>query len=429
MKIGVVLLDHGEPPEYNEYTYYSFRNFATSLIHMGFIPKIVLRFDRGTILQDRNKIYAEKPSPNPALVDAWLHPYKGNAHFIPKAKRLRITRFGIYRKGTKPHYLARKTGSGHGEPDFYEMYGFEIHNRWLSMGGRSPFYDQTQPQKEEVAKRLKKEFGNKVAVRFAYGIDPFPQLKNQTPEAVVKQLVKENRITHLVVSEHFSVTTDSMSTFHLRKHVEHALHEHGAHIPVVYADQLGGTDAFNEGVVLKIREELDGLPKAAKVAVFLSNHGFPTTKIGKYNAAKDCYHQNVKKVFESAREAILREIDWDGEFAVLQVFGQFLEKKYNPDYKMMSPLQALELVSSQGFEYVIDIPYEFPGDSVDVLVKLRRAYGLEKLPDWNEKYETHLKYKGINVKIASASFHPEHWVDSYYQRTVAAIEGAVNEKT
>jgi len=96
---------------------------------------------------------------------------------------------------------------------------------------------------------------------------------------------------------------------------------------------------------------------------------------------------------------------------------------------MMSPLQALELVSSQRFEYAIDIPYEFPGDSVDVLVKLRRAYGLEKLPDWNEKYETHLKYKGMNVKIASASFHPEHWVDSYYQRTVAAIEGAVNEKT
>ncbi|KKM57832.1 hypothetical protein LCGC14_1550370, partial [marine sediment metagenome] len=27
-KIGIILLDHGEPPEYNEYTYNSFRNFA-----------------------------------------------------------------------------------------------------------------------------------------------------------------------------------------------------------------------------------------------------------------------------------------------------------------------------------------------------------------------------------------------------------------
>jgi protoheme ferro-lyase len=422
MRIGVILLDHGEPPEYNEHTYYSFKNFATSLINMGFIPKIVLKFDRGTILQERNEIYAEKSSPNPELIDAWLHPYKGFTYFIPEAKRLRVTRFGIYRKGTKPHYLARKTGPGHREPDFYEMYGFEIHDRWSSMGGRSPFYDQTQPQKEEVARKLKKEYGDRVEVRFAYGIDPFPEWKNQTPEAVVRELVREKKISHLVVSEHFSVTTDSMSTFHLRKHVEHALHEAGTQIPVVYADQLGGTKVFNEGVILKIQEELNALPKEAKVAIFLSNHGFPTTKIGKYDAAKDCYHQNVKKVFESAKEAIIQEINWGGEFRVTQVFGQFLEKKYNPDYKMMSPLQALELVSSQGFEHVIDIPYEFPGDSVDVLVKLRTAYGLERLPNWNEKHETKFKYKDVNVKITSASFKPEHWIDSYTQQTIEAIE-------
>jgi hypothetical protein len=147
MRIGIVLLDHGEPPEYNMYTYYSFRNFTTSLIDMRIIPQFVLRFDRGTILQEQNNVFTEVPSSNPTLIDAWLHSYQGSTHFIPKAKRLRITRFGIYRKGTEPHYLARKTGPGYGEPDFYEMYGFEIYHRWLLMGGHSPFYDQTQPQK------------------------------------------------------------------------------------------------------------------------------------------------------------------------------------------------------------------------------------------------------------------------------------------
>jgi len=422
-KIGVLLLDHGEPPEYNKNTYYSFRDFANSLIDMHFIPKIVLRFDRGTILQNQKRIFAEDPSSSPELIDTWLDHYDGSAYFIPKAKRLRITRFGIYRKGTQPHYLARKKGPGYGEPDFYEMYGFEIHGRWLSMGGRSPFYDQTQPQKEGGAKRLMKDYGSKVVVRSAYDIDPFPQWKKQTPEVVVKELVKEDKITHLVVSEHFSVTTDSMTTFHLRKHVAHALHEIGRNIPVVYADQLGGTAPFNEGVVSKVKEELKGLPRGARVAVFLSNHGFPTAKIGKYNAARDCYHENVRIVFDSAREAILQEIDWDGDLIVLQVFGQFLEKKYNPNGQMMSPLRALEMASSQGFEYIIDIPYEFPGDSVDVLVKLRNAYGLKELPNWNEKFETHFKYKGIKVKITSASFHPKHWIDSYHQQTVSAIEG------
>lgn len=59
-KIGVILLDHGEPPEYNEYTYNSFRNFAHSLIMMGMIPKVVLKAKRGTILMDRNNIFAKE---------------------------------------------------------------------------------------------------------------------------------------------------------------------------------------------------------------------------------------------------------------------------------------------------------------------------------------------------------------------------------
>ncbi len=67
-RIGVLLLYHGEPPEYNEYTYYSFRNLAQSLILMGMIPKVVLRAKRGAILMDRNNIFAREPQPNPELI-------------------------------------------------------------------------------------------------------------------------------------------------------------------------------------------------------------------------------------------------------------------------------------------------------------------------------------------------------------------------
>jgi hypothetical protein len=170
------------------------------------------------------------------------------------------------------------------------------------------------------------------------------------------------------------------------------------------------------------------LPKDANVAVFLSNHGFPTTKIGKYDASTDCYHKNVKDVFESAKKAILQEVKWNGEFTVMQVFGQFLGEKYNPGQVMMSPDRALDEVSSQGFTHVVDIPYEFPGDSVDILVKLRQAYGLVDLPNWNENYETRLKYKNLDVKITSANFYPEHWIESYRHRTVDAIERVMTGK-
>jgi hypothetical protein len=39
-----------------------------------------------------------------------------------------------------------------------------------------------------------------------------------------------------------------------------------------------------------------------------------------------------------------------------------------------------------------------------------------------EIYETKFKYKDVNVKIASASFHPEHWINSCYQQSIEAIE-------
>ena len=89
---------------------------------------------------------------------------------------------------------------------------------------------------------------------------------------------------------------------------------------------------------------------------------------------------------------------------------------------MLTPLRALEVASSRNFEHVVDIPYEFPGDSVDVLVKLRNAYGIKTLPQWNGMFETRLKHGETNVKITSANFHPEHWIESYYQVAVEAIE-------
>ena len=67
-RIGLILLDHGEPPEYNAHTYHSFHNFAQGLITMGMIPKVVLRAKRGTILMDRNKVL----QPNSVIIMSHL---------------------------------------------------------------------------------------------------------------------------------------------------------------------------------------------------------------------------------------------------------------------------------------------------------------------------------------------------------------------
>jgi len=420
-KVGVILLDHGEPPEYNEHTYNSFRNFAESLIEMGMIPRIVLKSKRGTILMDRKNIFGTKPTSNPDLIDAWLRPHEKYNEFIPERKKI----MGLIPAPRNAHYLIKGAGPGLNEPDFYQFYGFEIYRRWLLMKNHSPFYEQTQPQKEEVKHRLEEKYGDGIIVRLAYGIDPFPEKKQQCPHYVVGELVKAG-CDGIAVAEHFHVISDSMSKYHCRQHVMEGIQRSGSQIPVVFANQIGCHPELDRGLTLKVEEELAAVKPGTDVAVFLSNHGFPVTRIGQYDAASDCYHENARKVFESARNAILDSVKWSGRLEVVQVFGQFLGEKYNPGGVKTRPLDALKNVKANGFQRVVDIPYEFPGDTVDALIKLRQAYGVDP-PCWDEKFETVFERNGIPIKICSALFHPEYRTKAYFERACDAVDQCMDK--
>lgn len=420
-RIGVILLDHGEPPEYNQHTYYSFRNFALSLIKMGMIPEVALKAKRGTILMDHGEIFAAEPSPDPILIDAWCNQHIGPAKFFPARKKI----LGLIPAPREAHYLLKGPGPGLDEPDFYQFYGFEVYRRWLMMDNHSPFYEQTQPQKEEIKRRLLDKYGNQILVRFAYGIDPFPEKEKQSPHHIAGELVKAG-CTGLAVAEHFHVITDSMSKYHCRQHVLEGLRESGARIPIVFANQIGGHPDLDKGVILKVQDELAVLEPGTNVAIFLSNHGFPVTKLGQYDAASDCYHNNARKVFESARDAILENVEWSGRLEVSQVFGQFLAEKYNPGGINTRPLDAVKRVATDGFQQVIDIPYEFPGDSVDVLVKLRQAYGVQP-PQWDKNFETRVERHGVSIKICSALFHQNYRVNAYYDRASEAVDRCLQQ--
>ncbi|MEE9115677.1 MAG: hypothetical protein V3U09_02135, partial [Thermoplasmata archaeon] len=405
----------------NKHTYYSFRNFAQSLIEMGMIPRMVLKSKRGTILMDKNNILAGEPHPNPDLVDAWLRPHNLPAEFVLPRRKI----MGLIPAPRKGHYLIEGAGPGQNEPDFFQFYGFEVFSRWQRMDNHSPFYEQTQPQKEEVRRRLKEKYGDTVEVRYAYGIDPFPEKKQQCPHHVVADLLSAG-CDRIAVAEHFHVVSDSMSKYHCRQHVLDGIRNSGADVPVVFADQIGCHPELDRGVALKAEEELAAVKPGTDVAIFLSNHGFPVTKIGKYDAASDCYHDNALRAFESARDAILESVQWSGRIEVAQVFGQFLEERYNPGGAMTRPLEAVRRVAAEGFQQVIDIPYEFPGDSVDALVKLRQAYGVDP-PRWDENFETRTEQHGIPIKICSALFLPENRTQAYFERACDAVDRCLSD--
>src|ERR671915_761377 len=106
-KIGVFLVDHGEPPVYNEDTYESFRKFFEHLIEMGLIPSWVTALDSGTVTQDVDCFDCAAPDAGAELMDAWLDPHPGPGVYVPASDN------------APAHYVV-PGGPGLGEPDIYE---------------------------------------------------------------------------------------------------------------------------------------------------------------------------------------------------------------------------------------------------------------------------------------------------------------------
>jgi protoheme ferro-lyase len=417
-KIGIMLLDLGEPPEYDEFTYYSFRDYAKTLVDVGLVNRKFLEEDRGTILMDKKSLNLENGADGSQLVDAWLNPISGKSS---KARRKPPVSH-IIRESTEGQRYLRKEGRGRGEPDFYEMYGFDVCQKWQMMGGRSPFFDQSMFIKDEVKDSLETKFGKKISVRMAYGMDPVPGKKRQTVDAEIKDFLKKDKITHLLVAEHFNVFTDVTSDLYLRKKIENSLKDAKSKIPVSYTNQLGENDSFAMGVAAKIQDEMKILPERANVMIALSHDGIPPMKVGDYDGEKDSYQENSRRVFDTTRKKIMATVKSKGRFDVVQVFAREMEHPYTGNRNVLTPKRALDMAVSKKFDHYIEIPYEFPADGVHVLIKLRQSYGIDP-PRWNSVFETNFPYKSLKAKITSAYFYPEYKIRAYYTEITNVLDG------
>lgn len=158
-RVGVLLADHGEPPEYNAWTYESFRDFFDHLMHMGVVPGWLRLLDTGTMLYDAGCPGCPEPRPGPRLVDAWLRSHDGPAVFVPASGEMAA------------HYVL-PAGPGLQEPDIFELVGLGAWDEWRRMGGRSPNYDEKLAKKDAVVEHLGHVYGDRVVFRAGYGIDP-----------------------------------------------------------------------------------------------------------------------------------------------------------------------------------------------------------------------------------------------------------------
>ena len=412
-RVGLLLADHGEPPEYNSDTYYSFRDFVDGLMQAGVIPAWLRYLDTGTITWDADCPRCEHSRPNPRLTDAWLRPHTGPGIFVPASSSI-------------PAHYVLPAGPGLGEPDIFEHAGLRTWGEYRQMGGRSPNYDEKLPRTEAVLAHVRNRYGDRLAVRVGAMIDPRIGGARQGIEQAVEALVRRDRVDTIVIAYLGVGFSDIMQTHHLRHHLHRTLQTLGVpDMPVRYAKPLGTTGAYVDGIVERVQSELAAIPDGEPAAIHLSGHGLPTTSCGDYDCGADAYHASSADLFARTSKALRERISRVGRWDVFHLYGEGADPDSDPDGKVDSPREALEKRRAAGFRRVIDIPYEFDANSRDTLVVLRDGYGREA-PDWDPNLESHFEWNGLKVKLANASGGDHHKIRARETIVDDALRGLVD---
>lgn len=408
-RVGILVMDHGEPPVYNQDTYWSFRAFIDHLMQMEVIPSWLRTLDLGTVLQDTGCYACPQPRSDAKLIDAWLRPHTGPTIFVPPTS-----------DSLPPHHVM-PGGPGLGEPDIFEHAGLQIWDEWRRMGGRSPNYDEKLTKKRSLIARLKRAYGD-IPIRVGYGIDPRIGGGHQGIAQAVAALVNRDRVDSIVALYHGVGFSDIMQTHMLRHEVHATLEELGAKVAVRWAEPLGTSAHYTSAIVEMVRREVSALPDDAVVAVHLSGHGLSTTTCGGYECGEDAYHAYAKGLFARVSKAVRAAVKRPGRFGIFSVFADGSEGDADPDNRVDSPMEGLAKRKAARFTHVIDVPFEFDSNSRDTLIILRDAYR-RPIPDWNSAYESRFVSNGIRVKITSASGGDAHKIAAFEDVARTALSG------
>ncbi len=395
-RIGVMLRNHGEPVHYNETTYQSFADFTRRLLIMfGF--EALLDVDQGTVLLDRDDPFADEPSLDPDLMDAWTHDHAGPAVWVgSQFSEIQGTEL------VEGNYIA-PGGPGLGEPDVLEAAGLSAYRAWVQMEHYSPMHYDKAAILGTVEQELVEAYGDQVVVVEGYSIQPRVSPDESFEDAA--RALAEAEVDLIVDAYTSAMHSDVMNHCMMKPRFMEALDSAGVQAPVVHAGPSGLDPAFAEGVADHVAERLAAYPADARISVHLTHHGMTPGSQSYCEDREDPYNTQTGILFEQAQAAVAnRSIDRDVQ--VLQVYGQGAGEE---DDGVLSPTEALEQARDWGATHVLDIPYELPGNGFDNLVIHRLNYELdpEQAPHYGPGYETELTRYGMDVRITSSAFAVE----------------------
>jgi high-affinity iron transporter len=414
--VGVMLRSHGEPVHYNATTYESFKQFYRNLLEtLGF--EELLEVDDGTILLDRERPFAEEPRLNPDLIDAWREDFDRPATWTGNP-------VGEDEVPIFEGFYQAPGGPGLGEPDVLEALGLTTYQAYLQMENDSPMHHD----KAEVLDLLEDELGERIegelVIERATHVRPMLDPQDESIEASTQELVAAE--PDVIVDAYTSALhSDVMNECMKEPAFRAALDEAGYDGEVVEAGPYGLEAPFAEGVADHVAERLADYPDDAHVWVSLTHHGVDPGAQSPCKDRAEPYVNQTEAMFETA-EAELANRSLGPEVTVGMVYGQGADGE---DDGVLSPTEALDEARDANASYVLDVPYELPGNGYDNLVQHRLGYDLDprEAPHYGPDYETELTRQGLDVTITSSDAAEDARATAQADAVVDALRPALED--
>lgn len=414
-KTGIILAEVGMPEDYDFGFYDRYMQHVFHYALPFFIRPIVLA-DRGIALIDPENPLAREVFWPAQLIDA--HGSLVNRSGIPYVNcKTQWQKPGArHNPWDHGYFLYREEGKG-GAPEISQKTGAKVKG-W--------YFDRLLPQKkvpwayqhrliyEESAARLKEQFPGIAVVQAHYTF-------RESLQDAVDSLLRQNcrTIVYQCYSNPvYSDFEDYATTMPLLQSLV------GQRANLALADQIGNQPHLAQGFARRFADLLAEIPAEASVAVVLSTHGHPFRKETMDQRAH-LYRQPVEAAIRAvlATRTARRAVIWcQDEYAEAGGAGQS---------RRQSTSRAFEDAIEQGFDYAIELPTEFFGESTDTMIlhamKKYHVFGdfnryqPVHYPDWNQPFVRRFKQGKTNAIYGGCLVGP------YRKYVVDAVTASVGQ--
>jgi hypothetical protein len=368
-KPGVIIAEMGLPEDYDLKFYSHFMEHVFNYILPPFLKPMILA-DKGIgLLDPENPLAREKFTPK-QLIDA-------NGSFMNKAG-IPYTQCEVEwkppanLKNEWDHgYFLYKGDGANGIPDVCDKVGAKIVGWYygkLLPEKKVPWHTQLRKVYEDALVQLKERYPN---AEFRNALYMYPD----TVRKAVDELIEAGCETIVYQNINCPLYTDFEDYGYCLPLVHDAVNRRAK---IIMADQLGNQSKMREAYCQILRDQLADIPNEASVLVILSRHGHPFKK-----ETQDVRAHHYREPLEKDVRSILSTRGGKGH--IIWSFDEYADKYWDSKNKKMDTKDAYTEGIRDGFDYIIELPTEFPAENTDLMIfHAMKKFGAFKEYDMNQ---------------------------------------------